>query len=634
MARRKRNVSAGKGPTTRNGSRSAAGAPDIYAPATTVLTPKERPLKVYAFDPSAGRMLGNEMTVRVPYEPLMRGPVGERFAVIDYDGAAKTYYTPVDLEDPKILLRGGIDPTESDPRFHQQMVYAVASETLQRFETALGRKVGWRRPSRGPKRDAGQVPIRHLNRLGLYPHAMAQANAFYTPDAHAILFGYFTASQADPGANLPGQTVFTCLSHDIIAHETTHAVVDGIRSYLMEATNPDVAAFHEAFADVAALFRHFSHPDVLIDTLQKTGGQLFDFQLQSESGGSAQPAIQTDLARPNPLIQLAQQFGEAVGMRGGLRSALGTPPNSDAIKSTNEPHARGAILVAGIFDAYFTVYLRRTADLFRVFRAGGGAARPVDLPGPLAHLLAEAASRTAEQFFTLCARSLDYCPPVDLTFGDFLRALITAHVDLSAEDPDGVRDALMQAFRLRGIVTQGARFFSEDALCWSRVETGALPPVSGLAFGDPSGLDDNEKNLNGRVLRGYAGTNARQLGFDLDVGPISAPSFHPVFRVGANGALNVDMVVELVQTYQAPFDANTPRLGTFPMRSGVTLLIAQPPVDRGQRPDPVVRFAIAKHRPHERERSQRAHYKHSGLSGNADGTADFKINFGLIHAGL
>src|SRR5260370_26938710 len=128
---------------------------------------------------------------------------------------------------------------------------------------------------------------------------MAQANAFYSPDAHAILFGYFAASKTDPGANLPGQTVFTCLTHDIIAHETTHAVVDGIRSYLMEPTNPDVAAFHEAFADVAALFRHFSHTEVLIETLQKTGGQLFDFQLQSESGGGAQPAIQLDLARPN-----------------------------------------------------------------------------------------------------------------------------------------------------------------------------------------------------------------------------------------------------------------------------------------------------------------------------------------------
>ena len=40
------------------------------------------------------------------------------------------------------------------------------------------------------------------------------------------------------GNNLPGQRVFTCLSHDIIAHEVTHAVIDGIRTYFTEPTNP------------------------------------------------------------------------------------------------------------------------------------------------------------------------------------------------------------------------------------------------------------------------------------------------------------------------------------------------------------------------------------------------------------
>ncbi len=66
---------------------------------------------------------------------------------------------------------------------------------------------------------------------------MISANAAYTPSAKGILFGYFRASQTDPGRNLPGQTVFTCLSHDIIVHETTHAVLDGIRTYFSE--HPD-----------------------------------------------------------------------------------------------------------------------------------------------------------------------------------------------------------------------------------------------------------------------------------------------------------------------------------------------------------------------------------------------------------
>src|SRR5437660_104412 len=85
----------------------------IYDAATAVAPPTQRPLKVYAFDPSAGYLLGNFMTISLNYEKLSPGPVGKRLAVIDYDGANGTYYDPVDLDDPRILIRSGIDPTES-----------------------------------------------------------------------------------------------------------------------------------------------------------------------------------------------------------------------------------------------------------------------------------------------------------------------------------------------------------------------------------------------------------------------------------------------------------------------------------------------------------------------------------------
>ena len=359
---------------------------------TRIAKPAVRPLKVYAFDPSAGSLVGNHMTSLARYEPLRPGPVGKRFAVVDYDGTRKVYYAPVDLEAPYITIRGGLDPTETDPRFHQQMVYAVASETLQRFEVALGRRVHWARFAQ----PAGKSTRERRDVLYLYPHAMADANAFYSRDAQGILFGYFRASRTNPGPNLPGQTVFTCLSHDIIAHETTHAVVDGIRGFFTEPTNIDVPAFHEAFADLSALFCHFSHKEALLDTLQKTGGKLFQYDLKPDvtngSGASDKPLIQAQLSQANPLVQLALQFGEASGMRSGLRSALGTPVNSDDIKTKTEPHDRGAILVAAVFDAYFTIYTQRTADLFRIYRAGGGNQNPVDLPQPLADRLAQIAS--------------------------------------------------------------------------------------------------------------------------------------------------------------------------------------------------------------------------------------------------
>jgi hypothetical protein len=651
--------------------------------------PPVRTLKVYAFDPSAGNYVGNVMSVKVRWEDgLLPGPVGRKIAVIDYDGANKRYYPPVDLNDPRILARAGLDPSESDPRFHQQMVYAVASETIERFEAALGRTIRWRRADRSRSSHQKAKPGAHKGgswrktediwTLNLFPHAMVQANAFYSPQAKGILFGYFAAEGARQGRNLPGQRVFTCLSHDIIAHEVTHAIIDGIRTYFTEPSNPDVLAFHEAFSDLAALFSHFSHKDALLDTIQKTGGQLYQFELKPDAEPSrsadgtgkdddSKTSLSSQLPTRNPLTDLAQQFGEASGMNRGLRSALDRRPNANDINTrVSDVHFRGSILVAAVFDAYFTIYLKRTADLFRVYRAGGGSNQPEDLPGSLARLLAEQASATAAEFFQLCARALDYCPPVDITFGDFLRALITAHLDLEAEGGLQVRDALMQAFRVRGIFPEGAAFFSEDSLCWPKVPKwtdppadDALPPVevmledpttgkkklTTLVFGDPNGLTWEEKDINGRVLRQYCEENAERLGFDADPSlppefkPYT-PSFHPVFRIAQDGSLRTDMVVELVQTQRAPFDQNMPRAGSFPFRAGVTLIVSSPKLNSfGRRGKAEVRFAIGKPMKgplaEARKENQRVHNLAMGLAdGNTEDPNHFQVNFGLLHQGL
>lgn len=646
--------------------------------------PRFRSLKVYALDPSAGNYVGNIMSMRVKWEDLKPGPVGRKIAVIDYDAANKRYYPPIDLNDHRVLARGGLDPSESDPRFHQQMLYAVATETIERFETALGRQIHWRRADQPRKDDEFGTVIQDtcgtwrksdsIWTLGLFPHAMVQANAFYSPEAKGILFGYFTAAKDNQGRNLPGQRVFTCLSHDIVAHEVTHAIIDGIRTYFTEATNPDVLAFHEGFADLAALFSHFSHTEALLDTIQKTGGQLYKFELKPDAAPTgSEDVLAAQKPKRNPLIDLAQQFGEASRMNRGLRSALDVPPNTNDINTRiDDVHFRGSILVAAVFDAYFTVYLKRTADIFRVYRAGGGTAGggndSVDeLPGALARLLAQQASTTAAEFFQLCARALDYCPPVDVTFGDFLRALITVNMDLKAEDGRVVRDALMQAFRVRGIYPEGASFFSEDALCWPRVPKwsgenpapGALPPVTAklrnpktgqdevtrLVFGNPNGLTTAQKNTNGRVLRQYAEDNAADLGFDdnpnlpIELKPY-APSFHPVFRITPDGSLRTDMVVELVQTRRVPFDESMPDAGVFPFRGGVTLIISAPEIDdRGNEGEAEVRFAIRKGLTGDsganRAARQRDFHLAMGMAnGDIDNPNHFQADFGLLHRGF
>jgi len=69
--------------------------------------PRTRPIRCYAFDPSQRRFFGNEMTLHVKYEKLVPGPIGDRIAVIDYDGANKTFYKPVDLDAPDLLMSHG-----------------------------------------------------------------------------------------------------------------------------------------------------------------------------------------------------------------------------------------------------------------------------------------------------------------------------------------------------------------------------------------------------------------------------------------------------------------------------------------------------------------------------------------------
>ena len=50
----------------------------------------------------------------------------------------------MNLDDPRLLLADGLAPSERDPRFHQQMVYAVISALLENFELGLGQRFRWR----------------------------------------------------------------------------------------------------------------------------------------------------------------------------------------------------------------------------------------------------------------------------------------------------------------------------------------------------------------------------------------------------------------------------------------------------------------------------------------------------------
>jgi hypothetical protein len=570
------------------------------------VSPPYRKLRVFAFDPSLQNDLDtvsiSEVTIPVPWENgLTPGPVGEYLEVVDMDPASGCVYAPINLNDTTLLAQDGLAPSQGNPQFHQQMVYAVAMNTIGRFERALGRPVFWSplRPweSGGREEDwdtdeaqrirasedwqGAEKRDRFVRRLRVYPHALRQANAFYSPTKRALLFGYFPAVDTDTGRFYPGGTVFTALSHDIIAHETTHALLDGMHYYFNEPTNPDVLAFHEAISDIVALLQHFTYPEVLRHQLANARGDLTDETL---------------------LGKLAQEFGQATGGHGALREALGTrtatgwerkTPDPTILQKHFEPHERGAILVSALFGAFLQIYEARTADLRRIYSGGTGILPAGRLHPDLVNRLADEAGRAANDILNVCIRAMDYVPPMDITFGEFLRAAITADWERNPNDRT-YRIALINAFQAWGIYPRDVRALSEESLRWREPQEDMLfdlldpeePTMSkqawvgrrmqkAMAQWGPGGNREeifatalDAQALLQKYLAGLGGGRERIPGINLG-GSFRVGNLRPARRMASDGSLRTEIVFEVIQTYRG--DAMPQTL--LPFRGGATVIV-------------------------------------------------------------
>jgi hypothetical protein len=508
-----------------------------------------RPLKIFAFDPSLRRSTGNLAVVEIANEPIGPGPEGRLVRVVDYNATEDVYYPAVNLDDGDILMQRGLDPSDSDPRFHQQMVYAVVMKVIENFERALGRPFHFR----------GE------RKLTVLPHAFEGENAFYDPDTLSLHFGYFTADREDPGPNLPGQTVFTCLSHDIVAHETTHAIVDRLRDHFNAPTNRDVLAFHEAIADIVAIFQHFSFPEVLRDQIRAT---------------------RADLSRPGRLLELARQFGYATGAGRALRSALGPgqeAPDPRLYTEILEPHERGSILVAAVFDAFFRIYRNRTVDLVRAVSGGTGILPEGELQADLVTLSTREAAHAAQEVLTMCLRAFEYLPPVDVTFGDYLRAIVTADFELNPRDEFERRASFIDAFRARGIYAPAVSSLAEEALRLERpqeLDLASIPPdtvTAALASQFDvfqGGRRRRRRDAEFTALHNFAVNHAAALQLDPGLpNQISVEGIHPSFHVDENGQLLVELVAQWVQT-PPPGDHRRIEHGGVVLRAGTTAVFA------------------------------------------------------------
>lgn len=564
--------------------------------AFTAPFPPFRCLRGYSVDPSLTTQSNfapmSEMLFKVPWEELAAGPIGEYLEVIDVDPASGCFYEPVDLDAREILAQDGLAPSEGTPQFHQQMVYAVASLTIRHFEKALGRRSLWR-PGPPPEGANPKDDSVFVQRLRVYPHALREQNAYYSPVKIALLLGYFKATDDDAGDHVPGGMVFTCLSHDIIAHETTHALLDGMHRRFLTPTNPDVRAFHEGFADIVALLQHFTFPEIVRHQIASTRGDIRQHE--------------------NILGQLAGQFGRTTGMGTALRDAIGTVnpathawepriPDPKAYETTIEPHDRGAILVAAVFDAFLGIYERRTADLLRLATGGSGLPGPGALHPDLVGRLADEASKTAQHVLTMCIRALDYCPPTDITFGEYLRALITGDIDCVPDDDLRYRVAFVEAFRKRGLYPRDLKTLSPDSLRWRALDEDELRPSQALQDGlkcvqeyatpfllapthnapNPRKVVfDLQRDLRRRLhewLKTHLATDpaAQQdgafLGLDLSL-PFEMHTARFVLRPTPDGYLDAQFVLSVLQERRVPSDPDQPSSPLVSFEGGCTILV-------------------------------------------------------------
>lgn len=532
--------------------------------------PVFRPLRIYTLDPSVSARLGGVATVEVPYEDLQPGPVGALFDVRS-DGAPRQLKSAaLDLDEPPLLLSSGLSPTPADGRFHLQMLYAVCSLTYAVFRRALGREIVWATPHAdgGPPR----LVVRAF---------VPGANAGYSREAGDLSFGYFKAGRGAAGFTIKGGLICTALSHDIIVHETTHALLDGLRSAFMEPTNVDVPAFHEGFSDLIALFLHFTYGDVVERAIRDSRGTI------------TRGSLLTDLAREFGYARARGSRAEALrsgvdveGIAGFdsdlIPSKRGTPAQYDPALG---PHALGSVLVSAVFEAFVTIVRRKCERLFRIAGLDPHAVGQAALGDALVKAIAQEAADVANQFLNICIRAIDYCPPADMELGEYLRAVITADGDLERTDKWGFREALMRSFRRRAIFPDHVQFMTEDAVRWQ-------PPsrdlqIPDLAFrnlrfegdpGQPAGIEEMTRQAH--ALGAFVTSpehaplfNLIAPGARLPRGVVQAPpaivqSVRVTRRAAPDGRILFDLVGEVTQ------GCTVERGGTlFDMACGSTIII-------------------------------------------------------------
>lgn len=362
-------------------------------------------LRVVVEDPVVARERGfKPETILSDDEPFfLDGPVAARIAIVDRESDG-SLASPVRwlARSRRYRSGAGMDTREAIA----VNAFGIALRTLSMFERpdVLGHRVQW----------AFGSP-----QLLIVPRAGEWENAFYDRYSRSLQFFFFRGRPLDAGGQARRrreQLVHTALSREIVAHETAHAVLDGLAPALYDAVSPQSLALHESVGDLAALLMSLASRQMRAQLVKENEGRL---------DGST------------PTSQLALQFGQGrFGENRPLRDAANERTMGEA---GNEPHDLSEVLTGAVWksmSAFHKYGLERAKqDPFRRRES----------------LLARTLSISALQIGRIVFRALDYIPPAETSFADFAKALIRADEVVFPREGK-FRDVMKEEFLKRGIV--------------------------------------------------------------------------------------------------------------------------------------------------------------------------------------
>lgn len=334
--------------------------------------------------------------IKLDWEPSWgNGPTSSRVAVVDYNMDTDILASPVEWDWNNKKFVGIADPNSFG--FHNVNVWAIIQNIISFFEDpfVMGRPIPWGFNG---------------NRLIVVPHAGEMKNAFYSRRGKCLLFYYFFCE---------GVPVYTCLSHDIVAHETGHAILDGIRPHYFHLSSAQSSGFHEFIADLTAILsalRTTSVRHAVADILEENEGKLWKADVISDLGEEF-------------AVKGSRETYEDVD-RNYIRSAYNTK-TMDQIKNCWIPHDCSEVLTGALFQILAEIITYRMEKENESARA--------------------ALWKATQHLNRLAFRALDYCPPVDIQFEDYVQALIRANEIAYPVDTHGYLEIIKEIFKKRGI---------------------------------------------------------------------------------------------------------------------------------------------------------------------------------------